>query len=138
MIAFFLASAPPASNAGIVTSVASVITALALLLTSIGVIIPQMRRLHQENIINSGKLDEIHALANSTLTIALEAELEANKQALASMEELVAVQVEAGKDVRPETSVIIASYKVKINHLETRLMERALADRLAKEALDNP
>jgi hypothetical protein len=116
----------PASVPGIITSVASVLTAILVFITAIIGFI-QVRRLRQGNAENGGKLDVIHTLVNSTLTAAVESELDSVQQALASIIELVKIQRASGEEPAPETLAAIDAARIKIAHLQQQLADRLVA-----------
>lgn len=111
------------SGAGIITSVASVATVFGVI-TAIIVGIFQVRRLRDEGRETNGKLDVIHTLVNSTLTMSIESDLASTKTSLDTMESLCALLVESGRPVPPETTAAIAAAKAKIGILTQKMADR--------------
>jgi hypothetical protein len=126
-----LALAAP-SEPGIITSVASVFTALILCVTAlIGLL--SVRR-------TNGKLDVIHTLVNSTLTAALESDLSATKQSLATMEQLTALRKADGEPISPETVAAMNDAQAKVDSLTQQMADRLVSAQhvLASAPRHNP
>jgi hypothetical protein len=78
--------------------------------------------------VTTGKLNQIHELVNSNMTIAIEDQLLANEQLLVVLVELAQLR---GSDAAPETTAAIIAAKGKIRELQSRLTDRAEATKLA-------
>jgi hypothetical protein len=118
-------AAPPASIAGIITASASVFTALGLLVTAIvgaaKVFLPILKQTRR----NTAQLAIIHTLVNSTLTAAMQSELDANRREELLMRELVRMRTESGKEPSDDQLAALGATHRKIEELT-----RAMADRM--------
>lgn len=82
----------------------------------------------------NGKLDEVHALVNSSYTAALQAALEAVQAKLVVLLDSTSFKREHNMVVSPETTADIAATKTKMEELSAAITERMRQDVFAKEA----
>lgn len=82
----------------------------------------------------NGKVDEVHALVNSSYTAALQAALEAVQAKLVVLLDSTAFKVEHKMEVSPEITADIIATKIKMQELSDAIGERMRQDALAKEA----
>jgi hypothetical protein len=119
---------------GIITSITGIATVVGIIVTVV-VGFYQIRRLrdetkHAEAVArradeeSSRKLGIIHELVNSTLTASIESDLEATRQALAMMRDLVSEREASGHDVPVETLAAIRAAEVKIDRLTQQIADR--------------
>jgi hypothetical protein len=85
------------------------------------------------------KLDVIHGLVNSTLSAALQSELDALTTSLAMMNEVVALKTHSGQEPAAEALIAIDDTEAKIAELRATLADRlqqaeSIADRAALAA----
>ena len=71
------------------------------------------------------KLDVIHTLVNSSLTAAVQSELDATIRELAMMHEVIELRREAGKPRSPEREDAVAATEARIVEVRLQLDERA-------------
>jgi hypothetical protein len=120
-------AAPQASYAGIATSVASIITALTVLVGAIvggfKVIMPLLRETRR----NTAQLGVIHTLVNSTLTAALQAELDATRREEMLLRELMGMRADSGQPISEGQRAALSQIRVKIESLT-----QAMSDRMAQ------
>jgi hypothetical protein len=72
----------------------------------------------------SAKLDQIHVLVNSNMTAAMKSELDAKREVLVVMEELIALKRKNGLEPSPETLGQLEATRNKIQELEAQLADR--------------
>lgn len=82
----------------------------------------------------NGKMDEVHALVNSSYTAALQAALEAVQAKLVVLLDSVTFKREHRIEVEPEVTADVAATKKKMIELSAAINERMRQDALAKEA----
>lgn len=82
----------------------------------------------------NGKVDDVHALVNSSYTAALQAALEAVQAKLVVLLDSVAFKREHKLEVAPEISTDIAATRTKMEELSAAIAERMRLDALSKEA----
>jgi len=116
-------AAAASTNAGIVTSVASIFTAVILLITAILGLF-QVRRLRKQGDNTNARLGVIHTLVNSTLTAEIEANLDASKRELATLDQLIAERRANGHEIAPETLAAKAACERKIGNLTQKMADR--------------
>jgi hypothetical protein len=115
----------PASLAGIFTASASVLTALAALggvVLALAKVLPGLRR-------NAAQLEIIHTLVNSTLTAALQAELDSTRREAMLLRELMSMREDAGQTITDEQRQALSSVRVRISELS-----QSMSDRVAQTA----
>jgi len=81
----------------------------------------------------SVKLDVIHTLVNSNVTIVLEARLEGSRRELAGLREIVELRRAAGQEPSEIALATIISTEETIHELEVELKERQRQQRLVEE-----
>lgn len=81
-------------------------------------------RVAKDTKITNGKLDVIHGLVNSNMTAAMQAELDARRENLALLLEVVEMKRAAGHEPNSETLLLIGAAKGKIAELEAGLSDR--------------
>jgi len=74
--------------------------------------------------VTNGKLDVIHQLVNSSMTAAMQSELDATVRELAMMREVMELKRTAGTDPSPETLASISATQAKIGELTSTLQDR--------------
>jgi hypothetical protein len=129
-----LLAAPQPSWAGIITAFATVIIALGGFVTALGVAIPLLRaskRNTEALAVQESKLNVIHTLVNSTLTAALQAQLDATRRELTLMIELSAMQTEAGHEVSDDRKAAVGALSRKVDELAEAMADRAQQTRVA-------
>jgi len=116
---------------GIITSVTGVVSAFGVVVGAIAGIY-QIRRMRAET---SGRLDVIHTLVNSTLTAAIESDLDGTRVSLAMMRDL-----SAGHEPSAEMSAAMHSAEAKISRLTQQMADRlhSAEQVLAQARDDNP
>ena len=131
-------AAPQASVAGIFTSIASVITALTVLIgAAVGglkVLLPMLREVrHNTESLKQqdAKLNVIHTLVNSTLTAALQSELDATRREELLLRELMRMRSEAGHGATDDQTAALGAVQRKIRELTAAMEERAKQTRVA-------
>jgi hypothetical protein len=72
----------------------------------------------------TGQLKQIHTLANSSMTEAMERELSSHKTSLVSLTELVEVKKAGGKEPSAATEEQISVLRETISELEAKLEDR--------------
>jgi len=77
--------------------------------------------------VTNGKLDVIHQLVNSSMTAAMQSELDATVRELAMMREVMELKRAAGTEPAPETLAAIDATQAKIGELAASLQDRANA-----------
>jgi len=70
------------------------------------------------------KLDVIHTLVNSSMTSAMQSELDARRIGVGLMVEIIALKRDAGKEPTPEAQQAVESSKWIIKELEEQLADR--------------
>jgi hypothetical protein len=80
----------------------------------------------------TAKLDIIHTLVNSTLTAALQAQLDASRRELVMMLELADMQKAAGETVSAQRLASIAALRRKVGELSAQMQEREVQTRTAE------
>jgi hypothetical protein len=83
------------------------------------------------------KLDVIHTLVNSTMTKAMQSELDATKREVLMMLEVVELKKKAGTEPNPETLSAIEVTRSKISEMEAALEDRLHASNQVVEQLQN-
>jgi hypothetical protein len=129
-----LADAPQPSWAGIITACATVLIALGGVITALGVAVPLLRasRRNTEALaVQESKLNVIHTLVNSTLTAALQAQLDATRRELTMMMELTDMQREAGHAVSADRFAALGALRRKVTELTTAMADREQQTRSA-------
>jgi hypothetical protein len=125
-------AAPQASLPGVFTSIASVITALTVLLGgivgAIKVVIPLLRETRH----NTAQLNVIHTLVNSTLTAALQSELDATRRERMLLREIVVMRKDAGHDATTDQVAALEAIDRKIRELTQAMLDRADQTRMAE------
>lgn len=89
-------------------------------------------RLEASDIATNTKLDIIHTLVNSNLTIAIQAELEATKISLTSLKEVIELKKAAGLEPTPEALGQVEATAIRIAKLTSALTERAIQDSIVR------
>lgn len=129
-----LAATPQPSWAGIITAFATVLIAVGGVITALGVAVPLLRaskRNTEALAVQESKLNVIHTLVNSTLTAALQAQLDATRRELTMMIELSSMQTEAGHQVSDDRKAAIGSLRRKVDELAEAMTDRAQQTRTA-------
>jgi hypothetical protein len=130
--------AASSSIAGISGAIAGGITAITALLTVIAVLIPQLKGMRNAQAEQAKAQNEqtktldkqteqlgiIHALSNSTLSIAMGSELEATRRELAVMGEVVDLRKRAGLEISVETIAAMDRARNRVAELTLLLQER--------------
>lgn len=122
------------SLAGIITATSTVLIALGGLVTALGVAVPLLRtskRNSEALAVQESKLNVIHTLVNSTLTAALQAQLDATRRELSMTVELSSMQTEAGREVSEDRRAAIGALRRKVDELEEGMADRAQQTRSA-------
>lgn len=139
-------AAPQASNAGVLTSIASIITALTVLIGgTVGaakVLYPMLREtraMRKETQANTAQLGIIHTLVNSTLTAAQQAVIDGAHQNLYLLEDANRLRGLAGEQTTDDQLALIGATRRRIDELtaamEERLQQTKMADiQIATEA----
>ena len=129
-----LAVAPQPSWAGIITAFGTAFTALALVITALGAVAVNRRtskRLDANQAATTARLNVIHTLVNSTLTAALQAQLDSTRRELTLLAELADVQCDAGRPISADRLTSIGLLRRHITELESAMAERVLQARNA-------
>lgn len=84
-------------------------------------------------VITQGKLDVIHALVNSSMTAAMQAELDATVRELAMMREVILLNRIAGKEPSVDALAAVELTATRISELATALSDRLKAGKVAAE-----
>jgi hypothetical protein len=138
MIPVILA-APESTSAGVITATASLFTALALVITAVGAALVNRRtsrRLAENQADTSSRLDVIHTLVNSTLSAALQAQLDASRRELVTMLENVELQQATGRAVSDERKAEVATLRRQVGELSAAMMTRDDQTRYANIQID--
>jgi hypothetical protein len=123
MSTVYIIAAPAASNAGIITSVASVFTGVILLITAV-IGLYQVTRLKKQGKDTADKVDVVHDLVNHLYTDALRSDLEATQTSYVTMVELVALRMKDGTSPSAQTLAAQEAANAKIVRLTAELAER--------------
>jgi hypothetical protein len=133
-----LADPPPASIAGIITASSTVLIAIGGVITALSVLIPILRATRQntkdiaENqLVTTSKLNVIHTLVNSTLTAALQSELDATKREGLLLNELIAMRNEANAPPSDDQHAALGAVQRKIEELTAAMKDRQEQTRTA-------
>lgn len=129
-----LAAAPQPSWAGVITAMASLFTAVALIITATGVAMTNRRtskRIDRNQKDTTSRLAVIHTLVNSTLTAALQAQLDASRRELVMMLEMADMQERAGVGVTDDRKAAIGALRRKVGELSTMMLDRENQTRAA-------
>jgi hypothetical protein len=128
----FLAAPPPASVAGIITASSTLLIAFGGILTALTVLVPILRRTKENTKaitegqrVTSAKLEVIHTLVNSTLTAALQSELDSTRREELLLRELMQMRSDAGHPVTDDQRATLGATQRKIRELA-----RAMDDRI--------
>lgn len=138
-------AAPQASNAGVLTSIASIITALTVLIGAIvggaKVLVPMLRETREntehlarqdEHLVKQdAKLSVIHTLVNSTLTAALQSELDATRREELLLREVMRMRTESGHEATDDQMAALGATQRKIRELTAAMRDRELQTRSA-------
>jgi len=123
------ALAPP-SLAGVATSIASIITALTVLVGAIVGGVKVLMPLLRETRRNTAQLGVIHTLVNSTLTAALQSELDATRREEMLLRELMGMRADAGQTISDGQRGALTQIRVKIE-----MLAQAMSDRRAQQQI---
>lgn len=85
-------------------------------------------------VVTNGKLDVIHTLVNSSMTAALQSELDAIVRELAMMNEVIALHKAAGREPSKQALAALLSTDSRITELRASLAERAKQAEIAASA----
>jgi heme/copper-type cytochrome/quinol oxidase subunit 2 len=124
-----LAAAPQPSWAGIITAVASLFTAVALVITALAGFAAVRRtaaKVENNQEETRSRLSVIHTLVNSTLTAALQAQLDATRRELTMMLELAGAQPPSD-----DRQAAIGALRRKVEELTAAMRDRADQTRVA-------
>jgi hypothetical protein len=98
----------------------------------------QARAIEEARAETNGRLDVIHTLVNSSMTAAIQAELDAITRELGMMHEIIALNTAAGRHPTAEVLGAIEATKLKIEELTKTLIDRAEQTRLAEQQQARP
>jgi hypothetical protein len=122
---------PPASVAGIITATASALTASGLLVTAIVAAVKFFRPLLRKVNANTAQLSVIHTLVNSTLTAALQSELDATRREALLLRELILMRTDDGKEATEDQRAALGATQRRIDELTVAMQERRTQTRAA-------
>jgi hypothetical protein len=129
-----LTDAPQASIAGLITACATVLIAVGGVITALSVLVPILRQTKQntKNIaenqaVTTSKLNVIHTLVNSTLTAALQSELDATRREEMLLRELMSMRGNSTDD----DHAALGAVQRKISELSSAMKDRAEQTRKA-------
>jgi hypothetical protein len=125
-------AAPQASIPALFTSIASAITALTVLLGGITAAVKVVVPLLRETRHNTAQLNVIHTLVNSTLTAALQSELDATRRERMLLREIVVMRKDGGHDATDEQAGALEAIDRKIRDLTQAMVDRADQTRMAE------
>jgi hypothetical protein len=124
-------AAAESTTAGLITASATVIIALGGLVTAVSVLIPILRKTTENSVaiaenqkVTTAKLGVIHTLVNSTLTAALQSELDATRREELLLRELVRMREDAGHPVSDDQLAALGATQRKIHELAAAMDER--------------
>jgi len=120
-------SAPQASYAGIVTASSTLLIAIGGVITALTVLIPILRGTRR----NSEQLRVIHTLVNSTLTAALQAELDSTRREEMLLRELLSMREDSGATVSDDQRAALGAVQRKIGELSRAMEDRRMQNRAA-------
>ena len=133
-----LALGPQPSWAGIITAFSALFTAVALVITALGgyVTVRAANRRTTATIAENQKattsqLQVIHTLVNSTLTAALQGQLDSTRRELVMMLELADAQREAGWPPTEDRMASIGALRRQVADLTSSMSDRAQQTRAA-------
>jgi hypothetical protein len=129
-----LAAAPQPSWAGIITAIGTVIIAATGLIGAIGVAVPLLRaskRNTEALAVQESKLNVIHTLVNSTLTAALQGQLDATRRELAMTLELFGQHQDPPRNLSDDQKAVVGALHRRVDELAEAMEDRAQQTRSA-------
>jgi len=133
-----IAAVADSTTAGIITACATVIIALGGTATAFSVLVPILRKTdansqaiaeakeqeaeHQKVV--TAKLGVIHTLVNSTLTAALQSELDATRREELLLRELIRMREDSGHSVTEDQQATLGATQRKIRELTAAMRDR--------------
>lgn len=127
-------AAPQASYAGLVTAFSTLLLAIGGIITALTVLIPILRGTQKNTkqlAKQEGKLMVIHTLVNSTLSAALQAELDSTRREEMLLRELMTMRSDAGHDISDDQRAALGAVQRKIVDLSQAMADRREQNRLA-------
>jgi len=133
-------AAPQPSWAGIITAVASLFTAFALVITALGVAMVNrrtQRRIDANQRATTNQLNVIHTLVNSTLTAAMQGQLDASRRELIMLLEMTDMQRVTGQPVSEDRKAAIGALRRTVDSMTTSMADREQQTRVANIQIAN-
>jgi hypothetical protein len=121
------AVAPKPTWAGLITAFSTLLLAVGGVITALTVFIPMLRTTRK----NSDQLRVIHTLVNSTLTAALQAELDSTRREEMLLRELLSMREDSGAQVSDDQRAALGAVQRKIQELTAAMADRAQQNRAA-------
>jgi hypothetical protein len=119
-------------SASTITAAAGVITALGLLIAA-ALAVPLLRNTKR----NNAQLHIIHTLVNSTLTTALQSELDGTKREEMLLRELIRMRSESELEPTDEQKAALSAIRRRIQDLTLAMQDRARQTRAADVQIEN-
>lgn len=139
-----LAEVATSTAAGIITALTTSLIAVGGVITAVGVLIPILRgtrrntaAIDENQKVTVAKLGVIHTLVNSTLTAALQSELEGARREELLLRELVRMRSDAGHEVTDDQTASLGSIQRRIVELTAAMNDRAEQTRVADMQIEN-
>jgi hypothetical protein len=127
-------AAPQASYAGLVTAFSTLLLAVGGIITALTLFIPILRgtRKNTESLKRQdSKLEVIHTLVNSTLTAALQSELDATRREEMYLRDNMALRLRGGEETSDDQRAMLGAVQRRITELSGAMRERAQQTRAA-------
>jgi hypothetical protein len=121
------AAAPKPTWAGLITAFSTLLLAVGGVITALTVFIPMLRTTRK----NSDQLRVIHTLVNSTLTAALQAELDSTRREEMLLRELLSMREDNGSVISDDQRAALGAVQRKIQELTAAMADRSQQNRAA-------
>ncbi len=139
MISILAVEAPPPSWAGVLTAVSVVLLNVGGVVTAVSLALNRRRtakRLDAYQRDTTGRLAVIHTLVNSTLTAAMQAELDASRRELLMLREVITLRANTGQPASAEQSGAVGLLERKIAGLTLAMRDREATAAVADEQIE--
>ena len=139
-----LTEAVDSTAAGVITALGTSLIAVGGVITAIGVLIPILRgtrkntaTIDENQKVTVARLAVIHTLVNSTLTAALQSELEGARREELLLRELIQMRTDVGHAVTDDQTAALGAIQRRISELTAATRDRAEQTRAADMQIEN-